>query len=113
MNAETVKRRDLETRSRRTFGCVCGVVALSIFLGGCGTTFGLLDDEFESKIYAGVQVDALTIAGAGPGPCGNQNLLPFAVFDFPVSLGLDTLFLPGTLLYELLRPPSKPHPPRE
>ena len=92
---------------------LCVALGLPILLGGCGTTFGMLDGEYESKLYVGVRVDAVTIGGDGPGTCANQNLLPFAVFDMPLSVALDTALLPGTLLYELFRPPSKPRPPRE
>src|SRR5438045_7538271 len=78
---------------------------LFILLNGCGTTVGILDEGFESKIYVGVLVDVKTIGGDGPGTCANQNLLPFALIDLPLSIALDTVFLPGTLLYEVFRPP--------
>lgn len=68
-------------------------------LGGCQTIGGLASDEYKSKVYVGIRVYVDTCGKTEHGVPG--WLLFF--WDVPFSLALDTILLPGTLIYELLR----------
>ena len=69
-------------------------------LSGCETIGGLASDEYKSKVYVGVRVYVDT---CGQSEHGVPGWLLF-IWDLPFSLVLDTILLPGTLIYELLRP---------
>lgn len=69
-------------------------------LSGCETIGGLASDEYKSKVYVGVRVYVDT---CGQSEHGVPGWLLF-IWDLPFSLALDTILLPGTLIYELLRP---------
>mgnify|MGYP003579446675 CR=1 FL=1 len=73
-------------------------------LGGCCTIGGLGADEYKSKVYVGIRVYVDT---CGQTEHGIPGWLLF-IWDVPLSLALDTLLLPGTLIYEILRPAESP-----
>lgn len=68
-------------------------------LGGCQTIGGLASDEYTSKVYVGVRVYADT---CGQSEHGVPGWLLF-LWDVPFSFSLDTILLPGTLIYEIVR----------
>jgi len=72
------------------------LAAGGVCLSGCGTVVGMLNDQFASKIYVGIKQDLEILSS--PEDEMEQALQPIAFFDFPVSLVLDTLLLPVTLL---------------
>ena len=84
-----------------TRGMILVVLLAAPCLGGCGTIGGLASDEYESKVYVGIRADVdacgQTVAHGVPGWL-------WFIWDMPCSLALDTLLLPGTLIYEAFRP---------
>lgn len=90
------------------------LLSLTLGLGGCGTLIdcfgerrrgrrereGLRDfkDIYggEVRVYGGIRWDAEFLTSGDIGP-----MLLLTLVDFPLSLVLDTLFLPGTIIYNL------------
>lgn len=83
-----------------------GTVLLAAWLSGCRTIGGLSSDDYPTKVYVGMQAHVES--------CGEtEHGIPVWVllfWDVPLSLALDTILLPGTLLYEVLRPRAEPPP---
>jgi len=80
------------------------VLVAAVLLGGCGTIAGLGSDKYETKVYVGMRWDVGRMDDSVHG-------IPawlIVMWDLPFSLVLDTVFLPGTLGYELVRPASPP-----
>jgi uncharacterized protein YceK len=77
---------------------VISALALAM-LSGCGTIGGLANDDYPGKVYVGVRHDARLWTQSMGGIPGWL----ITIWDFPFSFGLDTAFLPGTLVYELFR----------
>ncbi len=76
-------------------------------LSGCATIGGLSSNEYKSKVYVGIRAHVDTLEDTEHGiPVW---LLFF--WDIPLSLALDTILLPGTLIYELVRPREEPKAP--
>jgi uncharacterized protein YceK len=71
---------------------------------GCGTiidTFSLIerDDVIGPRIYGGVRFDVESVGGADKDAA---LIAIICILDLPLSLGLDTVFLPASLLNELV-----------
>jgi len=69
-------------------------------LSGCGTIGGLTNPDYPGKVYVGMRHDINLSGGLISGVPGWMLVM----WDYPFSLVLDTVFLPGTLVYELFRP---------
>ena len=82
-----------------------GLSALLALCSGCGTVVSLLNDELPSKVYGGVHMDALILSGRADEGGYLAAFGPCALVDWPLSLIMDTLLLPITLL---MRNPSSP-----
>ncbi|HXX93978.1 MAG TPA: YceK/YidQ family lipoprotein [Planctomycetota bacterium] len=77
---------------------------LLVVVSGCGTEIALNSDRYDCLIYCGVREDVDGLSRE----YHSLWLGWFFILDFPFSLGVDTLFLPGTLIYEVFREHSKP-----
>jgi uncharacterized protein YceK len=74
------------------------VVALSSFLGGCGT---IADISTDQRIYGGIQQDVYLIKNPYlPKSDPAEYFFPLIIFgflDIPLSFALDTVLLPVTI----------------
>lgn len=92
---------------RRALGAL-GTAVLLGALGGCGTLANTLSRDGAGSgvaprvIYGGTRTNVAFVSGYGDG-MGNGVI---AVFDFPLSFGLDTAFLPFTAVREIFFPPE-------
>jgi uncharacterized protein YceK len=107
-----------------------GVSLLAPLLGGCATIYNVSSAK-ESKVFGGVEIDAMLISsGAGhalglipenwwdyPNRAGAVLFGTAALFDIPLSLAGDTVTLPFTALAAWNRlletPRSQPQQPEE
>jgi uncharacterized protein YceK len=87
---------------RTRLGWIAALLLL-ISQSGCGTMMALSSDRYDSLLYCGVREDVEGLSRKYHG----MGLWWFFVPDFPFSLALDTVFLPGTLIYEIFRSPSE------
>ena len=70
-----------------------------VLLSGCGTIGGLANPDYPGKVYVGIRHDinlSRELIYGAPG-------WVFTMWDFPLSAVLDTVTLPGTLIYEMFR----------
>lgn len=83
------------------------LAALLCLPAGCGTIFDA--GTQGPRIYGGIRTDVETIRGGAPGTHleATPLLRVASAVDLPFSLAADTLFLPYTLIAELL---TDPHP---
>lgn len=86
---------DLKSQMKLTIA----VIVIAVCLSGCCTIGGLISDECKSKVYVGMRV---YVDACGQTEHGIPGWLLF-LWDVPLSLAPDTVLLPGTLIYELLR----------
>jgi uncharacterized protein YceK len=68
-------------------------------LAGCGTIGGLTNPDYPGKVYVGVRHDINLSHNILLGMPGWMVIM----WDMPFSAVLDTVMLPGTLIYELFR----------
>jgi len=85
------------------------VIALSSLLGGCGFIADIATDQ---RVYGGVQADVRLIENPVlPHSSSREPYYPlilFGILDIPMSVVLDTLFLPLTIPLSLGRPAENP-----
>jgi uncharacterized protein YceK len=95
-------------RAPRRFIRALAAAALMGVLGGCGTLANTVSKDGGGSgvptrvAYGGTRTNVAFISGYGDG-WGNGIL---AILDFPISLGLDTAFLPFTAVREIFFPPE-------
>lgn len=85
--------------SGRPAGRLILLLAALAFLGGCGTIGGMANADYKSKVYVGLRHD-ISITTEKDKPA---TIWIFNILDYPFSLVLDTVCLPGTLVYEIFR----------
>jgi len=82
------------------------VALLCLSVAGCSTIGDMADSKDGQRIYGGTQRNVLLVEGKDGYTHGGVGGFFFGVFDFPLSLALDTGLLPVTLVVALFRPPS-------
>ena len=68
-------------------------------LSGCGTIGGLANPDYPGKVYVGIRHDI----NLSHGLISGVPAWMLTMWDFPFSFVLDTVMLPGTLIYEIFR----------
>ncbi len=84
------------------------VVAFLFCLTGCGTITNTFTEDGQGSgvpprvIYGGTRTNVAVLSGYGD----RWFHTPFAILDLPFSFGLDSAFLPFTVIRELAFPPE-------
>ena len=98
------------------------LLVLASCLAGCGTIAGLGNPDGDSMIYIGVRRDVQFVSGERKTCTGGRyhqhsdcvDLFTWVyILDFPLSLVLDTVILPITILHGLFAPSPNAGKPLE
>lgn len=74
------------------------LIVSTFFLTSCGTLNGRMDGVFTPEVYPGTRVD-INFISQGSGGCMGGFIPLLGYVDFPFSVIIDTVLLPGDFTY--------------